>query len=140
MTSRIALITIDAVEPRKVADFWCAALGWQIAEESADGVRIAADDGSGMTVDVVAVPEPKVVKNRLHLDLRADGVTSADELQRLTDLGAQRIDVGQGPDARWWVLSDPEGNEFCLFFRTVQEAQQAPAPAVSLLDEASEPK
>jgi len=94
MTSRIVLITIDAVEPRKVADFWRAALGWEIAEESADGVRIAAHDGSGMTVDVVAVPEPKMVKSRLHLDLRADGVTSAEELERLTILGARQIDEG----------------------------------------------
>ena len=83
-----------------------------------------------MTVDVVPVPEPKVVKNRLHLDLRADGITSAEELGRLTALGARHIDIGQGPDARWWVLSDPEGNEFCLFFRTVQEAEQPPARPV----------
>lgn len=125
MTSRIVLITIDAVVPRTVADFWCAALGWQIVEESEDGVRIAASDGSWPAVDVVAVPEPKVVKNRLHLDLRADGVTSAAELDRLTALRARQIDVGQGADAQWWVLSDPEGNEFCLFFRSVQEAQES---------------
>jgi hypothetical protein len=123
VTSRIVLLTIDAVEPRVVADFWCAALGWQIAEESDDAVRIAAADESWPTVDIVAVPEPKVVKNRIHFDLRADGGTSADELNRLTGLGARQVDVGQGPDARWWVLSDPEGNEFCLFFRTVQGTQ-----------------
>lgn len=119
------MITIDAVTPRPVADFWCAALGWQIVEESDDGVRIAASDGSWPTVDVVAVPEPKLVKNRLHLDLRADGVRSAAELDRLIALGARQIDVGQGADARWWVLSDPEGNEFCLFHRSVQEAQES---------------
>ena len=67
------------------------------------------------------VAENKTVKNRLHLDLRADGVPTAAELERLLGLGARRVDVGQGADATWLVLSDPEGNEFCLLSRTVQE-------------------
>jgi Glyoxalase-like domain len=70
---------------------------------------------------VFAVPEPKTVKNRLHLDLCADGVTTSEELQRLLDLGARRTDVGQASDASWVVLSDPEGNEFCLLSRSAQE-------------------
>ncbi|MCU1663686.1 MAG: glyoxalase [Pseudonocardia sp.] len=68
-----------------------------------------------------AVPEGKTIKNRLHLDLRADGSTTAEELQRLLSLGARRIDVGQGPDVSWVVLADPEGNEFCLLSRSVQD-------------------
>lgn len=67
------------------------------------------------------VPEGKSIKNRLHLDLRADGSSTEDELQRLLDLGARRVDVGQGPEVSWVVLADPEGNEFCLLSRTVQE-------------------
>jgi hypothetical protein len=110
--SRIAAIAIDAVEPRALADFWCQVLGWRIVEEDAGGVSIAAAEGASPTIDVVAVPEPKTVKNRLHLDLRADGVTTSEELQRLLDLGARRTDVGQASDASWVVLSDPEGNEF----------------------------
>jgi hypothetical protein len=74
---------------------------------------------------VFKVPEKKTVKNRLHLDLRADGVDTADELERLLALGARRTDVGQGADATWVVLSDPEGSEFCLLSRTVQEARAA---------------
>ena len=64
-----------------------------------------------------------MVKNRLHLDLRADGITSAEELERLTVVGARQIDISQRPDARWWAISDPEGNEFCLVFRTMQEVE-----------------
>lgn len=131
MSSRIAVIAIDAVEPRVVADFWCAVLGWRVVEEDDDVVSIAASDGSSPSIDVVPVPEAKAVKNRLHLDLRADGVTTAEELERLLALGAQRVDVGQNPDVSWVVLSDPEGNEFCLLSRSVQEAQSAPKPAVS---------
>jgi hypothetical protein len=121
MTSRTAVIAIDAVRPQVVADFWCAALGWEVVEADADGVSIAPADGTWPTIDVVAVPEAKSVKNRLHLDLRSDGCSTADELERLLELGARRVDVGQGPDVSWVVLADPEGNEFCLLSRTVQE-------------------
>ena len=54
-------------------------------------------------------------------DLRADGVGRQAELQRLLDLGAKPVNVGQQPDVSWVVLGDPEGNEFCLLARTVQE-------------------
>jgi hypothetical protein len=123
MSSRIAAIAIDASQPRIVADFWCDVLGWRILEEEDGVISIAPPDGSWPTIDVVPVPEAKTVKNRLHLDLRADGVTTSDELERLLSLGARPTDVGQGDDVTWVVLSDPEGNEFCLLSRTVQEAQ-----------------
>jgi len=84
-------------------------------------ISIAAPDRSWPTIDVLAVPEGKVTKNRLHLDLRADGVSTAEELDRLLSLGARRVDVGQPPDASWVVLADPEGNEFCLLSDPVQE-------------------
>jgi hypothetical protein len=123
MSSRIAAIAIDASQPRIVADFWCDVLGWRILEEEDGVISIAPPDGSWPTIDVVPVPDAKMVKNRLHLDLRADGVTTSDELERLLSLGARPTDVGQGDDVTWVVLSDPEGNEFCLLSRTVQEAQ-----------------
>jgi predicted enzyme related to lactoylglutathione lyase len=125
MTSRIAVIAIDAIKPRVVADFWCEVLGWQVTDEDDTLVSITPPDGSWPTIDVVKVPEKKSVKNRLHLDLRADGNSTEDELERLLALGARRTDVGQGPDVTWVVLSDPEGNEFCLLRRTVQEARTA---------------
>ncbi len=126
MPSRIAVLAIDAVQPRVVADFWCAVLGWHVVEEDASVVSIAPADGAWPTIDVVAVPERKTVKNRLHLDLRADGLSTAEELDRLVALGARRVDVGQGPDVSWVVLADPDGNEFCLLSRSVQEVQPAP--------------
>lgn len=124
MPSRIAALAIDAADPRVVADFWCAVLGWHVAGEDEDAITIADPDASGPSIDVLAVPEPKTVKNRLHLDLRADGSTTQEELGRLLSLGARRADVGQGDDVSWVVLRDPEGNEFCLLSRTVQEVRR----------------
>jgi len=122
MTSRIATIAIDAADPRPVAEFWAAVLGWRIVEEEPDGVvSIAPADAAWPSIDVVPVPEPKAVKNRLHLDLRADGSTMADEVERVLALGARRADVGQPADCTWTVLADPEGNEFCILSRSVQD-------------------
>jgi len=66
----------------------------------------------------VPVPEPKVGKNRLHLDVNPSGCDQAEELERLVALGARQVDVGQG-EVPWVVLADPEGNEFCLLGRRV---------------------
>ena len=70
MTSRIAVIAIDAADARRVADFWAAVLGWRVVSEEADLVSIAPAGATWPSIDVVRVPEPKTVKNRLHLDLR----------------------------------------------------------------------
>ncbi len=126
MTARIAVLAIDALDIDLVSGFWAAALGWRIVERDEDGISLAPDDGgradwSGPTIDVLHVPERKTTKNRLHLDLRADGTSSDTEVERLLALGARRVDVGQAPDSTWTVLADPEGNEFCVLLRTVQE-------------------
>jgi hypothetical protein len=125
VTSRVVVIAIDAVDPVLVADFWCGVLGWEVVESDAGGVSIASPDGSSPAIDVCRVPDGKTIKNRLHFDLRAQGTTRGEELQRLLDLGARRVDVGQDPDVSWAVLADPEGNEFCLLLRTFEEATGA---------------
>ena len=84
-------------------------------EEPDEIVTIAPADGAGVTIDVIKVPESKTIKNRLHLDIRADGSTQAQEVERIIALGARPADVGQGPDVSWVTLADPEGNEFCVF-------------------------
>jgi hypothetical protein len=123
MPSRIAALAIDSVNPRPIAEFWCTVLDWKIIEEDEEGISIGPADGSWPRIDVIVVPESKTMKNRLHLDLRADGVSTAEELERLLELGARRVDIGQGPEVSWVVLADPEGNEFCLLSRTAQEVE-----------------
>jgi Glyoxalase-like domain len=121
MPSRIAVLAVDAVDTAAIADFWCVVLGWVVTERWDEGITIGPAEGGDFTIDVISVPEHRTVKNRLHLDLRADGTSTEQELQRLLDAGARPVDVGQPADASWVVLADPEGNEFCLLARPAQE-------------------
>jgi predicted enzyme related to lactoylglutathione lyase len=125
MAARISSVCIDALDPRTVADFWAAVLGWEVVEDGDEGISLASASGDLPALDILQVPEAKQVKNRLHLDLRADATTFGAELERLEGLGARRVDVGQSPDVTWVVFADPEGNEFCLLRRTVQEVMAA---------------
>lgn len=126
VTSRLACVVIDSVDPISLAEFWMGVLGWVVVDQDNTGTSLAAPGTTMPTLDILAVPERKAGKNRLHLDLRADGSSTAHELARLLALGASRVDIGQGPDVTWVVLADPEGNEFCLLERTVQQVDGAP--------------
>ena len=127
MPARISCVCIDAVEPRPVAEFWADVLGWDVVEDSDGGISLASLGRDLPTVDILPVPEAKQMKNRLHLDLRADGTSFDAEVDRLEGLGARRVDVGQGPDVSWVVFVDLAGNEFCLLRRTVQEVMAEPS-------------
>jgi predicted enzyme related to lactoylglutathione lyase len=121
VTSRFAVLCVDCVDPEPLARFWCDVLQWGVVDQDETGVSIGPANNAEPRIDFMAVPEVKVGKNRLHIDLRADGCTTAEELDRLLALGACRVDVGQGPDVTWVVLADPEGNEFCLLAQTIQQ-------------------
>ncbi len=61
------------------------------------------------------MPEPKTAKNRLHLDVHAGKEGREATVARLESLGARRVEeVDRGPAGHWWVMRDPEGNEFCV--------------------------
>lgn len=116
---RIQCITIDSVNPKKLAEFWTQALDWKITYEDEIEVCIELLDGSpevGRIPDILFLKnsDKKTVKNRLHLDLRPQD--QAAEVARLEALGAKKIDIGQDedPDTSWVVMADPEGNEFCI--------------------------
>ena len=117
MTLRIQCLCVDTNDPVKLAAFWQAALGWRsTVDEDGDVVLEPAagspEDGVAPDLLFLRVPQQKAGKNRLHLDLRPQD--QAAEIERLVDLGARQVDVGQGPDVSWVVLADPEGNEFCV--------------------------
>jgi hypothetical protein len=70
--------------------------------------------GTGRSIGLQVVPEPKVVKNRVHLDLIPTEGELEGEIRRLESLGARRVRyVENDPDESHWIMTDPEGNEFC---------------------------
>ncbi|HLI73253.1 MAG TPA: VOC family protein [Acidimicrobiales bacterium] len=110
-------IVIDCLEPSRVARFWGQVLGWDVQEQD-DYFWMSASGQPfpDMTLVFAPVPEEKTVKDRIHLDVSPVGCDQAEEVARILDLGATRVDVGQG-DSPWVVLADPEGNEFCVLRR-----------------------
>jgi hypothetical protein len=117
MPIRIECINIDALDPMAQARWWATALGWVVTDADDDEVVIRPAAGSSDTTTVpeilfAKVPETKVVKNRVHLDLRPDD--QAAEVARFEALGARRVDVGQSDEVTWVVLADLEDNEFCI--------------------------
>jgi hypothetical protein len=122
MTSKFTELAIDCADPHGLARFWCSVLDYEVQDEEDGIVSIGSPlvpegrDRTGPVPPTLAfapVPEGKTVKNRLHLDVNPTDREQDDEVRRLLDLGARRVDVGQG-DASWVVLADPEGNEFCV--------------------------
>lgn len=117
MGLRVQNISVDSTDPGPIAHWWADLLGWRITFEDADEVVLEPPAGSpeeGVVADIlfIRVPEPKAVKDRLHLDLRPGD--QAAEVARAEALGATRVDIGQGDDVTWVVLADPDGNEFCI--------------------------
>src|SRR5262249_15071999 len=117
MDIRIQCLCIDTTDPARLAAFWQAAPGWRRPPRHEDrGVPAppAGRPGDGASPGLLCLrdPEKKAVKNRVHLDLRP--ADQAAEVARLEGLGARRADVGQGTEASWVVLADPDGNEFCV--------------------------
>jgi hypothetical protein len=105
----------DCLNPSAVAAFWGEVLGWEVKQEEtylwmSDS---GADESFGVVLVFVRVPEPKAVKNRVHLDLAVRRSDQATEVARLLNLGAVPVDIGQ-EERPWVVLADPEGNEFCV--------------------------
>lgn len=120
MANRITAWCIDCEDPNKLAAFWTAVLEWVVTDSDEDGVSIKPSADAGWGIDFLVVPDgPKRLKNRLHLDVNPTDRDQDAELQRLLDVGARPVDIGQG-EATWHVLADPEGNEFCLLRRRVE--------------------
>jgi hypothetical protein len=119
MGSRFTELIVDAADPRRLAEFWVAVLGWQVTASDEGGVEIAGPPRTGPSLVFVPVPEPKTIKNRLHVDVNPAGCDQEQEVERLIGLGARRVDVGQGEQS-WVVLADPEGNEFCVLRSRVE--------------------
>ena len=134
-------VTVDCTAPHELADWWADALGWQrepsdeafiermvaagyaTAEQTtrhrgelvwAEGAAIVHPEGTMPRMLFQRVPEPKTVKNRVHLDVRVGAEAVESEVGRLVAAGARELHrASQGPHS-WVTLADPEGNELCL--------------------------
>ena len=116
MGLRWQAICIDSTDPAPLSRWWAELLGWRLTYEDDDEIVLEPPAGSpedGVAPDLLflRVPEPKTVKDRLHIDLRPED--QAAEVARAEALGATRVDIGQG-EPTWVVLADPDGNEFCI--------------------------
>jgi len=142
-------LVIDSHDAPALADFWAAALEYEVENQHEFIEKLLAaghlgedlvaehngrrhfrglvairhpDDpydkatgvGQGRRILFQDVPEPKTIKNRLHLDVHGEPGGLETLVSRLEGLGATRVqEINQGPAGHWWVMRDPEGNEFC---------------------------
>jgi hypothetical protein len=134
-------VAIDCTSPHELADWWADALGWKVETQDESFIRRMIEEGHATDEQTVrhrgalvwrsatamnspepgrprvlfqAVPEPKTVKNRVHLDVRAGADRREAEVARLVAMGATELwRASQGP-YEWVTLADPEGNEFCV--------------------------
>lgn len=111
---RIGNVTFDCENPARVAQFWGAALGYTVESFSDDFSQATHPEGARPNLLFIRVPEPRTVKNRVHLDVAADDREA--EIARLIGLGATRGETHTVPEwnITWTVMQDPEGNELCV--------------------------
>ena len=141
MASKVQVV-LDCADPGAQARFWAAALGYVVQppppghaswddflrelgvpeDRWNDKSAVVDPDGKGIRIFFQRVPEPKTVKNRVHVDVQVgadvppDGRAArvATEVDRLVGLGATEQKVVDEMGEHWVVMQDPEGNEFCI--------------------------
>ncbi|MGC5167124.1 VOC family protein [Luteimicrobium sp. DT211] len=129
MTSFVSHTSIDARDAYAQSEWWKQMLGYVDldGDPNLPGHEecLILDPATGHRLLFIEVPEPKTIKNRLHLDLRPREGTRDEEVDRLVGIGAtvvaDRRDI-HGPGIGWVVLADPEGNEFCVLRSEAERA------------------
>ena len=122
MASRTSNYCLDAHDPAAQARWWAQVLDDFVlpseeeqAEYDEEAWLVGPEDRAMI---FCRVPEPKTVKNRMHVCLEPTDRTREEEVDRLLGLGATMVDDRRtAPDRGWAVLADPEGNEFCVLRR-----------------------
>jgi hypothetical protein len=110
VVSFVKSVTFDCADPLRLAEFWAAAVGSDVDEDStSERAWVEPAGWGGPSLWFQGVPEAKSAKNRQHFDLRAVGDVEA-EVRRLVDLGASE----RSRHGALVVMQDPEGNEFCV--------------------------
>ncbi|MEV6756649.1 VOC family protein [Streptomyces sp. NPDC051214] len=137
MTSRFTELVVDCHDPQRLAAFWCEVLDFTVLDRSEGKVEIGSWEPTAEevrtsqmppTLVFIQVPEARIVKNRLHLDVSPIDNSTEEEVARLISLGATRADAGHDPARSWVVMADPEGNEFDVL-RTLAPTPHVTPPA-----------
>jgi predicted enzyme related to lactoylglutathione lyase len=105
-------VVIDCADPPSLARFWAAATGYALQSDDEAWTSVLGEGERGIRIGFQKVPEDKVVKNRVHIDLGAADIEA--EASRIEALGARRLWASEDPEDPFIVLADPEGNEFCV--------------------------
>lgn len=107
-------LVLDCEHPDELAEFWAAALDYVSLGNAGSYVVLLPNGRPGPKLLLQQVPEPKTVKNRMHLDI--DAVDIEAEASRLEVLGARRVadDPVHEHGTNWILMADPAGNEFCV--------------------------
>ena len=134
-------VVIDSSAPHELADWWAETLGWPVEQQDEAFIRRKVESGAASEAVTMRhrgalvwkigaalnspdpgrprvlfqqVPEPKTVKNRVHLDVRVGPDRREAEVARLLERGATELWRGSQGPFEWVTLADPEGNEFCV--------------------------
>ncbi len=107
-------VVVDCADPRRLAEFWQVLVGGRIDQRTATNDWCMLVDCAGLRqLGFQRVPELKVAKNRVHLDVEVDDLTTSTNLA--VNLGATKVGgIVSEPPGGFQILLDPEGNEFCL--------------------------
>ena len=125
MELRAIGVTVDSNDPDRTADFWQAAIGFRKREGDGEPYITLSDSDVGRPLNhltIQRVPESKMVKHRLHLDLFvADDVTAIAELEALGATVVVPADQPGHVGMTATVMADPDGGEFCVVCRRQEQ-------------------
>lgn len=132
MTSRISHTSVDCRNAYELSEWWKDLLGYEDIpgdpnEPGHEECMIRAGE-RGHHLLFIEVPEHKTIKNRIHFDLRPTDRTQDEEYERLLGLGATLVTDHRGkygPGTGWYLMGDPEGNEFCILLSDAEYAARA---------------
>ena len=118
MPTTLLAVVVDCRDSLSQASWWAAALGHRMSERNTDEYEVSDPASGGTPLYFMNVPEAKVVKNRVHVDIRTDRSLD-DEVARLVAAGGTLVELRQDPATlanpdTLAVMQDPEGNEFCV--------------------------
>ncbi|WP_329282022.1 VOC family protein [Streptomyces sp. NBC_01451] len=143
MALQLVQVNFKARNDSVLGRFWGAALGWDVSspEPGATSVKPVGftwSDPAGICVDVIAVPDPETVRDRVHIELATSSASHHTELvAHLKDLGATPADIGRG-DLQRTALADPEGNVFCVL--SPREDYRDTGPIAAVVVDCADPR